>query len=59
MAQTRQEINKRVDEWQRQNVRRVIVKLNKRTDADILAELETKDSIQGYIKEAIREKMSK
>ena len=59
MAQTKQEINRKHDAWQRENVRRIVLKLNKRTDADILAELDTKKSVQGYIKEAIREKMSK
>lgn len=59
MAKTKQENNKRIDEWQKQNVRRIVIKLNKRTDADILAELEGKPSIQGYIKEAVRSYMKK
>lgn len=59
MAKTKQETNKRIDEWQKKNVKRVVIKLNKRTDADIIGELEDKPSIQGYIKEAIRDYMKK
>lgn len=54
MAKTKQEINKYISEWQTKNIRRVVIKLNRRTDADILAELDKKESVQGYIKEAIR-----
>lgn len=59
MAKTKQETNKRIDEWQKKNVKRVVIKLNKRTDADIIGELEDKPSVQGYIKEAIRDYMKK
>lgn len=59
MAKTKQELNRRIDEWQRKNIKRVVVKLNRRTDADILETLEGKPSVQGYIKEAIREYMKK
>lgn len=54
MAKTKQEINKRHDEWQKANMRRVVIKLNKNTDADIIAELDKQDSVQGYIKKAVR-----
>lgn len=43
-----------VEEWQKKNVRRVVVKLNKRVDADIIEQLDKQDSVQGYIKQAIR-----
>ena len=59
MAQSRQEINKKIDEWQKKNLKRVVIKLNKRTDADIIQELEQKGNVQGYIKEAIRDYMTK
>lgn len=59
MAQNRQELNKRIDEWQKKNIKRVVIKLNKRTDADIIQELGQKESVQGYIKEAIRDYMNK
>lgn len=35
----------------------VILKLNKQTDADVLAMLDSKDNRQGYIKELIRNDM--
>lgn len=43
-----------VEAWQKEHIRRVVIKLNKRTDADILAELNKQESVQGYIKKAIR-----
>ena len=36
------------------NVKQIKIALNKKTDADIIKILETKDNIQGYIKELIR-----
>lgn len=48
-----------IEDWQKENIRRVVVKLNKTKDADILQELEKQKSVQRYIKEAIREKMNK
>lgn len=59
MAQSRQEINRKIDEWQKNNLKRVVIKLNKRTDADIIQELEQKGNVQGYIKKAIRDYMTK
>lgn len=47
-----------IEAWQKEHVRRVVVKLNKRTDADILAELNKQESKQGYIKKAIRAYMN-
>lgn len=44
-----------VDQYQRENIVRVVVKLNRKTDADILARLEAEDNRQGYIKRLIRE----
>ncbi len=41
------------------NARRYALKLNLTTDADIIAKLETVDSIQGYIKELIRNDVEK
>ena len=37
-----------------EHTKRVFMKLNKRTDADILSKLEEVDSKQGYIKKCIR-----
>ena len=39
------------------NTRRVMLKLNVRTDADVIAWLESQSSMQGAVKDLIREKM--
>ena len=36
------------------NVKQIKLALNRKTDADIIKILESKDNIQGYIKELIR-----
>lgn len=59
MAQTKAEKNRVIERWQRENVVRITVKLNKNTDADILEKLETVDSRQGYIKALIRADINK
>lgn len=43
-----------VEAWQKEHIRRVVIKLNKRTDADIIEQLNKQESVQGYIKKAIR-----
>ena len=43
------------EKYQKENVTRVVLKLNKKTDADILEWLEGLDNKQGSIKEIIRE----
>ncbi len=40
--------------FDRENTRQLRVKLNKKTDADILEKIDTIDNIQGYIKQLIR-----
>ena len=40
--------------YDRANTKQVILKLNKGTDADILARLASVDNVQGYIKRLIR-----
>lgn len=40
------------------NTRQVIIRLNKRTDADILATLAARENVQGYIKALIRADVS-
>ena len=42
------------EKYQRENITRVVLKLNKKTDADILEWLEGLDNKQGTIKEIIR-----
>lgn len=54
MAENKRQAWRKIDEWQKTNVRRVVIKLNRNTDADILKELDKKENIQGYIKDAIR-----
>ena len=42
------------ERYDRENTVRVAIKLNKKTDADILAQLDRQDNKQGYIKALIR-----
>ena len=41
--------------FDKENCRRIQLKLNVRTDADILAQLDKQPSMQGYIRRLIRE----
>lgn len=41
--------------WDRENTVVVTMKLNKKTDADIIEKLDSVDNKQGYIKRLIRE----
>ncbi len=43
--------------WDKENVQRVVVKLTRNQDGDIIEWLKTKESKQGYIKELIRKDM--
>jgi len=45
--------------WDKTNIRRVVLKLVRTTDADILEWIESKDNMQGYLKGLIREDMKK
>ena len=45
--------------YEKANIRRVVVKLNKNTDHDIIAFLEGLDNVQGEIKRLIREEIKK
>ena len=49
-------------QYDRENTRRINLKLNNKTDADIIAQLEklkSSEGIQGYLKRLIREDMNK
>lgn len=49
-------------QYDRENTRRINLKLNNKTDADIIRQLETmkdQEGIQGYLKRLIREDMKK
>ena len=45
--------------YESENVVKLCIKLNKKTDADVLEKLGQVDSKQGYIKELIRKDISK
>ena len=45
--------------YQKKMIRRVVVKLNKSTDKDILAKIDATDNVQGYIKSLIRADIAK
>lgn len=40
--------------YNKANVKQIKLSLNKKTDADVIAILDSKDNVQGYIKELIR-----
>lgn len=47
------------EEYQKENIRRVVLKLNRRTeDKELLEWIEKKENIQGYIKELIKKDMT-
>lgn len=46
-----------VEKYDASHTRQIKLKLNLKTDADILHKLDSLDNKQGYIKESIREKM--
>ena len=43
--------------WERENTKQIKLKLNKRTDADIIEWIEKQESKQGAIKKAIRKQI--
>ena len=55
----RQAINARAWKWDQEHTRQFKVKLNCRTDADIIARLEQVENTQGYIKRLIREDLQR
>lgn len=52
--EARDALNKRAYAWDKQNTRYIGLKLNRHTDADIIARLESVDGMQGYLKALIR-----
>ena len=50
---------KAVAKYDKANTKGLYLKLNITTDADIIAYLSTKDNVQGYIKNLIRDNMRK
>ena len=43
------------EKYQKANIRRIVLKLNKNTDKDIIAFLEAQKSVNGEIKRILRE----
>ena len=46
------------DQYQRENIRRVVVKVNRKTNPDIAEHLDKISNIQGYILDLIRKDMT-
>lgn len=46
------------DRYEKKMIRRINLKLNRKTDADILDHLESVENVQGYIKQLIRAQIS-
>lgn len=47
------------NKYDKENTKQIALRLNKKTDADIIEHLEKQGSKQGYIKELIRKDMKK
>lgn len=45
------------EKYRKNNIRRIVVSLNRNTDQDIIDFLDGKDNIQGYIKGIVRTQM--
>ena len=56
---TSEAIKKAVRKYDKEHTKQILLKLNKRTDVDILCKLDTVDSKQGYIKGLIRDDIKK
>ena len=44
-------------QYEKENLRQIRLKINRKTEPDLLAWIEKQDNIQGYIKELIRKDM--
>lgn len=51
---TKEAIKRAAARYEKKSIKRVVLKLNRNTDKDIIALLEDKDNINGYLKELIR-----
>ena len=47
------------ERWQKENIKRVTIKLHKVNDVDIIDKLDAQVSMQGYIKKLIRDDIEK
>lgn len=53
-AERRRAMYKTNSEWDKRNMRFINLKLNKRTDADIVAMLDAQENKTGYVRQLIR-----
>ena len=51
--------NRARDRYDKEHTKQIKMKLNLKTDADILSRLQEQSSVQGYIKRLIREDIAK
>ena len=58
MGKTPEYTKKAISRYDEKNTRRIQLKLNKNTDADILEKLDSVKNKQGYIKQLIRQDIS-
>ena len=59
MSKTSQSQIRATEKYQKANIRRVVLKLNKNTDKDIIAFLDGQKSVNGEIKRILREYIEK
>ena len=55
MASTSDAQIKAIRKYEKENVIQILVKLNKKTDGDVIRKIQSVSSKQGYIKKLIRE----
>lgn len=59
MIKTSEAQKRAVRKYDAQNTKQIHLKLNLKTDADVLEWLEKQENVQGYIKQLIRQDMKK
>ena len=57
MAKTRQCTMNAIMKYESENIRRIVIKLNRKLEPDLVKWVESHDSIQGYIVDLIRADM--
>lgn len=48
-----------IEKYQKENIRRYVLKVNKNTDSDILEKFKSVKNINGYLKDLIRKDIEK
>lgn len=59
LIKTEYSMRKAIDKYDKNNTKQFKMKLNKKTDADIIEFLENQENIQGTLKELIRQEIKK